>query len=1035
MTTLSVFMSMQSFAKSPFSLVVFFSFGVVLEIQAQDTTSTSSLSNKPIYDTQSLDVPQISPEETASTAKLPPGFQMQVVAKSPEVQQPIGMCWDSRGRLWIAENYTYAEKELNFDTELNDRIIILEDSDQNGTLDKRKVFWSEGKKLTSIEIGYGGIWAMAPPKLLFIPDRDRDDIPDGPPQVVLDGFEDHSIRHNLANGLKWGPDGWLYGRHGIQATSKVGIPDSSDLERTNLTCGIWRWHPTRKKFDVVTTGTTNPWGHDWDENGQLFFINTVIGHLWHAIPGSHLQRMYGDDPDSKTYELMSQVADHFHFDNGNESWSDVRKAGASPATDQAGGGHAHCGMMIYQAEQWPTEYRNKLFTLNYHGRRINVERLDRQGAGYVGKHEPDMVFFPDQWFRGIELAAGPDGSVYVLDWSDIGECHDNDGVHRHSGVIYRIYHGEVKELKPQIDLHSQSDSALLELISSSNSWLARQSRLILAERCRDEKLSPDVIRELNKQSKSGMSARVRLSALWALANCGKDNSATLLPLLKDPDEHVRVQAIHLLVDPSRNSTDVTDDFEKLLATEESDFVYLNMASAMQKAEGKRWWQVMTKLCGRTKLANDRDYPLMLWYALKIGLVASPADGVRLLDTLEDQSASLPFAKLLRFSVRLYSSQLPKDEDILNEIISLATKKSQAFQAEVVAGIQQGLQGRHRVKSPESWKQFATILGNHPNSETKEAVLGLGTLFGDGLASDKLSKVVSDSKASTEARISALLALTENKVAGVKELAYKQVRDRGLGPQAIQTILNVGTTEDARKLLEMFFEKSVPSMAIKEAVFAGLVRRRDYLPLLFEFVESGKIPVDSIDAASLRQAQMLGDDEINAKLSKLWPQTNLIGKERLTQIHQLEAKLTSEVLAAANLGRGRTTWNKLCASCHKLYGVGGLLGPELTGAQRTNLRYWTENILDPSGTVATSYRVTLLLIDDGSLVTGVIVSEDDATVTVQTVKEKLVIEKDTIEQRKTSTQSLMPEGLLDALDDEQRRDLIAYLMHLRQVDPE
>jgi putative heme-binding domain-containing protein len=295
--------------------------------------------------------------------------------------------------------------------------------------------------------------------------------------------------------------------------------------------------------------------------------------------------------------------------------------------------------------------------------------------------------------------------------------------------------------------------------------------------------------------------------------------------------------------------------------------------------------------------------------------------------------------------------------------------------------------------------------------------------------------VSDNKASTEARIRALQAMTENRVTGVKELAYKFVRDRGLGTQAIQSILSVGTADDARKMLEMFFEKNMPSSAIKEAVFAGLVRRRDYLPVLFEFVESGKVSADSIDAASLRQAQMLGDDGINAKLSKLWPQTTLIGKERLTQIHQLEAKLTSEALAAANLGRGRTTWNKLCASCHKLYGQGGLLGPELTGAQRTNLRYWTENILDPSGTVATSYRVSLLLIDDGSLVTGVIASEDDATVTVQTVKEKVVVEKDSIEQRKTSTQSLMPEGLLDALDDDQRRDLMAYLMHTRQVEPE
>jgi putative membrane-bound dehydrogenase-like protein len=1012
-----------------------FLFLIGSESRSQEATDSSLTSRKAIYDTQSLDLPRLSPEETAATAKLPLGFHMQVVAKDPDVQQPIGMCWDSRGRMWVAENYTYAEKERNFDVELHDRIIILEDSDHNGTFDKRQVFWSEGKKLTSIEIGFGGVWAMAPPNLLFIPDQDHDDIPDGPAQVILDGFEDESIRHNLANGLKWGPDGWLYGRHGIQAVSKVGVPGSSEIERTDLSCGIWRWHPTRMKLDVVTTGTTNPWGHDWDQNGQLFFINTVIGHLWHAIPGSHLQRMYGDDADSQTYELMSQVADHLHFDSGKENWSDIRKAGASPATDQAGGGHAHSGMMIYQAEQWPVEYRNKLFTLNYHGRRINVERLDRQGAGFVGRHEPDMVFLPDPWFRGIELASGPDGSVYVLDWSDIGECHDNDGVHRHSGVIYRIFYGDQSTAIARKDLRTQTDLELSNQISSSNSWLARQSRLILAERCRNETLSVDIIRDLIKQAKSDPEPQKRLTSLWTLANCGKDNSSFVLPLLKDSDEHVRIQAIHLLTDPSRNSSDVTDDFEKLLTSETSDLVFLHVASAMQRTQGKRWWNVMAQLCARSSLADDRDYPLMVWYALKQGLNASPNEGIGLLEKLESNDGQIPFRKLLRFAVRLYSSQLPREEVSLDQLLLLASKKSPAFQTEVVAGMHQGLLGRHRVKSPKIWKNFSDAVSKHPNAETRDAILGLGALFGDGLAAESLSKIVADNKASSEARISALQAMTENRVAGIKEIAYKFVRDRSLGAQAIKSILELGNAEDAQKVLSMFFEKSNPSAAIKEVVLAGLVRRRDYLPVLFELVESGKVPAEVIDAASLRQMQMLGDEAINSKLSKLWPQTNLIGKERLTQIHALEAKLTIEALSEANLGRGRTTWNKLCSSCHKLYGQGGLIGPELTGAQRTNLRYWTENVLDPSGAVAANYRVTLFLIDDGSLVTGVIASEDDATVTVQTVKEKVVIEKDTIEQRKTSTQSLMPEGLLDALDDSQRRDLVAYLMHSRQVEVE
>ncbi len=131
----------------------------------------------PIYDSQEVTVPRMTPEETVKQTSLPEGFKLQVAAQSPEVNQPIGMCWDGRGRMWVVENYTYAEREQNFDMRLNDRILILEDTDGDGTLDRRKVFWDLGKKLTSIEIGYGGVWALAPPNLYFIPDADGDDIP------------------------------------------------------------------------------------------------------------------------------------------------------------------------------------------------------------------------------------------------------------------------------------------------------------------------------------------------------------------------------------------------------------------------------------------------------------------------------------------------------------------------------------------------------------------------------------------------------------------------------------------------------------------------------------------------------------------------------------------------------------------------------------------------------------------------------------------------------------------------------------------
>ena len=279
-------------------------------------------------------------EEVARTMELPPGFKCQVFAAEPDVQQPIAMAWDAKGRLWVAENYTYAENPARWDTKLRDRIIILEDKDGDGKHDGRKVFWDQGSYLTSVEIGYGGAWILHNGTLSFIADKNGDDVPDGEPEVLLDGFNTKTIGHNIVNGLRWGPDGWLYGRHGITDTSSVGAPGTPADKRVKFNCAIWRFHPTRKVLEAVAHGGTNSWGHDWNAEGELFMINTVIGHLWHVIPGAYYRRMFGTHLNPYVYEVIEQTADHFHWDTGSEKWSDIR-AGISNKTLELGGGHAH----------------------------------------------------------------------------------------------------------------------------------------------------------------------------------------------------------------------------------------------------------------------------------------------------------------------------------------------------------------------------------------------------------------------------------------------------------------------------------------------------------------------------------------------------------------------------------------------------------------------------------------------------------------------------------------------------------------------
>src|SRR5262249_10791747 len=244
-------------------------FAVLAALVPQAATEPPSKPDPPPFpqpfNTQEVTTPLAPSEEAVKRMERPDGFHVSLFAAEPDVQQPIAMAFDARGRLWVAENYTYADRNVKTETKLRDRVIILEDTDGDGRFDKRKVFWEGGQVLGSIEVGFGGVWVLCSPRLLLIPDRDGDDVPDGEPVVMLDGFEEVLVHHHLANGLRWGPEGWLYGRRGNANTCSVGTPGTPAEKRVTLGGGIWRFHPTKKIVEAVATGTTNPWGHDWDE--------------------------------------------------------------------------------------------------------------------------------------------------------------------------------------------------------------------------------------------------------------------------------------------------------------------------------------------------------------------------------------------------------------------------------------------------------------------------------------------------------------------------------------------------------------------------------------------------------------------------------------------------------------------------------------------------------------------------------------------------------------------------------------------------
>tara|TARA_Y100001934_G_scaffold282269_1_gene395195 strand:+ start:122 stop:1969 length:1848 start_codon:yes stop_codon:yes gene_type:complete len=573
-----------------------------------------------LQNTQSPPLNPPAPEESLAKITVPDGFNVTLFAAEPQVAQPIAINYDDRGRLWVAESFSYIE----WKRKSQDRILIFEDTDNDGHFDKRKVFWDHGNHISGFQIGYGGVWICDAPQLIFVPDSNRDDVPDGKPTVMLDGWA-QDAEHNFFNGLTWGPDGWLYGRHGIKKPSKVGRPGTPDEQRAELSCSIWRFHPTRFEFEVVADGTINPWGLDWNEEGQPFITTSVVDHLWHLVPGARFIRWQHREeahPNPYTYEMMKPTSDHRHWLGGEK---ERRQLGH----DEQGGGHSHCGLMIYQASSWPEQFFGRAFFNNVHGHRVNMDRLSRRGSGYIATHGPDFLRGNSDWFRGVEIIQSPDGGALLAEWTDLGECHDRDGIHRKSGRLFKINYGEPKTL-PMFDLQELKASQLVKLLLHENVWYRRHALRILQERIvvKGYKPSPAVVEQTIKIARSHV-LRDAILGLQLLAAFDQDKLKELYAENHAPGrEAVRAQIVFLLFNCDRPKLeDVAWLVDQLSHEEEPNLVRLYAASVLQRIPPAGRWALAEALTQMPVPDSDRNLALMIWYGFE-PLV--PADRTRAL---------------------------------------------------------------------------------------------------------------------------------------------------------------------------------------------------------------------------------------------------------------------------------------------------------------------------------------------------------------------------------------------------------------------
>jgi putative membrane-bound dehydrogenase-like protein len=957
--------------------------------------------------TQAAGEAPLAPAEALKRLRVPPGFRITLAAAEPAVQQPIAIAFDDRGRLWVAESYSYDGS--TFTDQRHDRILVFEDTTGDGAFDQRHVFCDDLTHVTGLQIGFGGVWVTAPPHLLFVPDRNRDDAPDGESVVHLDGWS-LLAEHNSVNGLTWGPDGWLYGRHGIKRPSLVGRPGTSAEQRIALSCAIWRYHPVRHVFEVVADGTINPWGLDFDDHGQAFLTTNVVDHLWHLVPGAHYRRWQDREvhPDPHVYETMSATSDHVHWATGLGGAGKHQRHGSR----SFGGGHAHCDAMIYLGGHWPDEYRGSLFTSNIHGRRINRDRIVRGTGAYRGVHAVDFLTADDPWFRAVSMEYGPDGDVYLTDWSDLGECHDRDGIHRTSGRIYKISWGAPRRV--EVDLFTASTAQLVKLQMHRNDWYVRHARRLLQERAAAGKDLSLAHAELRRMFQTTSDVTGKLRALWALDCSGGLDRHWLIQQAVHPNEHIRSWAVRLLVDEGPPDAATRDVLAELASGEQAWLVQMAVASALRRVPPGKRWPISVRLGESIRGTPDANLERMLWYAIEPEVAAEPE---RAMQAVALQAPRIRNWIARRLTVESGAAALPL-------VAQLGTATDVDVLVDLLEGFNAGLPNADVKGLPPATARMLEPWLAHQDSRVQVAAVKAVAAVGSDGSLQLIRALLLDAQVDMETRRAALEGLALRRPPTLGADLQQLIQQETLISPALRAGKVVADAGLVKLVLARYSAFTRPQ---RVAAVDLLVSRQFSAQLLLQAVERQQVPAADLSAQQARQIAALGDAALAKRLSGIWGNVRPSPVERVRQIRHWQRELDPSRNSLPDLQRGRAVFRQVCSNCHKLFGEGRSVGPELTGSNRRNLGYLLSNVIDPSAAVAADFRLAVVVTRDGRVVSGAISQRSARGITIETANETVRIAARNVDEVKVSEKSMMPDGLLEKLGDSQVRDLFAWIM--------
>jgi putative heme-binding domain-containing protein len=992
-------------------------------------------SNRVLGRAEQFHGPTLSPADAYAKMRAAPGLAVDLLLSEPQIAQPTHFSFDTRGRLWVTQyrQYPYPagvnmiSRDKYYRSHYDrvppapphhdrgaDIVSIHESTKRDGVYDKHTVFQDGLNMANSAVRAHGGVWVMNPPYLLFYPDADGDDVPDGPPVVHLSGFglED---THSVGNGLILGPDGWLYGVHGSTSSSRVVRPgfDSADAAPVHFEgCMVWRYHPKTREYDIFSEGSGNPFGLEFDGDGRMYSgHNGGNTRGWHYVQGG-IYLKQGVDPGK------------FGPARSPYSFGQLPILGTLTKVPR----FAHFGTFI-EGTALASKHQGHLFSLDpLHNTVTDSERI-LKGATYVTTDKGFTMWSEDAGFRPLYSANAPDGSLFV---SDMYEYYIAHGQHYQNqidpttGRLYRLRDQEAK-LETDTNLEGKTTAQLVALLGHPNKFHRTASLQLLAERRDPAALSP--LEALLAADKG----RGALGALWALSQVDALTDAKAVAALTHAYAPVRFWAIRFLGDKygvnrglgvpgvgAKGARDLPADvFAAVLAraqVETDAEVRSQLASSARRLPTPQMLALVTALASRDEDADDAYIPLLLWFALEshvtldreavVGFVKNPAVWDRPLV----QQHLLP--RLMR---RFATEGRRADLLVCAQLLRLAP--TPAHTVHLMKGFEEAYRGRELAGLPDELLQAMAASGKAP--------LILRVRQGDAVA------------------IKESLALIVNKKADATE-RLNQVRVFGevRQPEAQATLLAIAGSAEAAPLrkaaLISLMSYSQPEVGAKAVSIveqgAGEVRltalallasRAEWSQQLLETVKSGRIAANTVPRDMVERMRQHEPKQVQGLLAELYPEKPAAGvTDFIAKIADVEAKLKA---GQGNPYAGETLFQEKCAACHKLFFKGGRIGPELTAYQRDNLGTMLISIVNPNAEIREGFQYFSVTTNDGRSLSGFLVERDAQILVLRGLEgEDITIRQADVRLLTPMGRSLMPEGLLDGMTDQQLRDLFAYL---------